>query len=109
ERLDELLERPAQRIGLSATIRPPEVVTTYLAGNRPVAEGGRPARVVSALRPIPPRLPALPVPPMHPSLPMLPALPVPPVPAMARTSRPIVRLFCLHPLWTSTSWCRCRI
>lgn len=50
ERLDELLERPAQRIGLSATIRPPEVVTTYLAGNRPVAEGGRPARVVSALR-----------------------------------------------------------
>src|SRR5699024_11494521 len=50
ERLDELLERPAQRIGLSATIRPPEVVTTYLAGNRPVVEGGRPARVVSALR-----------------------------------------------------------
>src|SRR5699024_10384331 len=50
ERLDELLERPAQRIGLSATIRPPEVVGTYLAGNRPVAEGGRPARVVSALR-----------------------------------------------------------
>src|SRR5699024_7724067 len=29
ERLDELLERPAQRIGLSATIRPPEVVGTY--------------------------------------------------------------------------------
>src|SRR5690349_8091771 len=36
ERLDSLLERPAQRIGLSATVRPVEEVARYLAGGRPV-------------------------------------------------------------------------
>ncbi|UQX86750.1 DEAD/DEAH box helicase [Jatrophihabitans telluris] len=36
ERLDELLERPAQRIGLSATVRPIEEVANFLAGGRPV-------------------------------------------------------------------------
>jgi ATP-dependent helicase Lhr and Lhr-like helicase len=36
DRLDELLERPAQRIGLSATVRPIEEVATFLAGDRPV-------------------------------------------------------------------------
>jgi ATP-dependent Lhr-like helicase len=36
DRLDELLERPAQRIGLSATVRPIEEVATYLTGGRPV-------------------------------------------------------------------------
>ncbi|GAB3672105.1 ATP-dependent helicase [Saccharopolyspora tripterygii] len=36
ERLDELLARPAQRVGLSATVRPVEEVRTYLAGGRPV-------------------------------------------------------------------------
>ena len=36
ERLDSLLERPAQRIGLSATVRPIEEVATFLAGGRPV-------------------------------------------------------------------------
>ena len=36
ERLDELLTRPAQRVGLSATVRPVEEVRTYLAGGRPV-------------------------------------------------------------------------
>jgi ATP-dependent helicase Lhr and Lhr-like helicase len=36
DRLDELLDRPAQRIGLSATVRPVEEVATYLAGGRPV-------------------------------------------------------------------------
>ncbi|KUG59276.1 DEAD/DEAH box helicase [Serinicoccus chungangensis] len=36
DRLDHLLERPAQRIGLSATVRPVEEVARYLAGGRPV-------------------------------------------------------------------------
>ncbi|HSN43726.1 MAG TPA: DEAD/DEAH box helicase, partial [Propionibacteriaceae bacterium] len=36
DRLDALLERPAQRIGLSATVRPVEEVARYLAGGRPV-------------------------------------------------------------------------
>jgi ATP-dependent Lhr-like helicase len=36
ERLDALLERPAQRIGLSATVRPVEEVANFLAGGRPV-------------------------------------------------------------------------
>ncbi|WP_374237574.1 ATP-dependent helicase [Lentzea sp. CC55] len=37
ERLDALLERPAQRIGLSATVRPVEEIGTFLAGGRPVS------------------------------------------------------------------------
>ncbi|MFN8136807.1 MAG: ATP-dependent helicase [Propionicimonas sp.] len=37
ERLDALLERPAQRIGLSATVRPVEEVARFLAGGREVA------------------------------------------------------------------------
>ncbi|RRO14869.1 ATP-dependent helicase [Saccharopolyspora rhizosphaerae] len=36
ERLDALLARPAQRVGLSATVRPVEEVRTFLAGGRPV-------------------------------------------------------------------------
>src|ERR671911_400483 len=36
ERLDALLPRPAQRIGLSATVRPVEEVARYLAGGQPV-------------------------------------------------------------------------
>ncbi|MCW5950850.1 MAG: DEAD/DEAH box helicase [Propionibacteriaceae bacterium] len=36
ERLDALLPRPAQRIGLSATVRPIEEVARFLAGGRPV-------------------------------------------------------------------------
>ncbi|WP_442945763.1 ATP-dependent helicase [Nonomuraea sp. LPB2021202275-12-8] len=37
ERLDALLERPAQRIGLSATVRPVSEVATFLGGARPAA------------------------------------------------------------------------
>jgi len=37
ERLDALLEHPAQRIGLSATVRPIEEVANFLAGGRPVS------------------------------------------------------------------------
>lgn len=36
ERLDDLLPAPAQRIGLSATVRPVEEVSRFLAGGRPV-------------------------------------------------------------------------
>ena len=36
ERLDALLERPAQRIGLSATVRPIEEVARFLCASRPV-------------------------------------------------------------------------
>lgn len=36
ERLDALLEKPAQRIGLSATVRPVEEVARFLGGSAPV-------------------------------------------------------------------------
>ena len=36
ERLDSLLPKPAQRIGLSATVRPVEEVARFLGGERPV-------------------------------------------------------------------------
>ncbi|MCY4726287.1 ATP-dependent helicase [Nocardioides sp. STR2] len=36
ERLDHLLDRPAQRIGLSATVRPLEEVARFLGGTQPV-------------------------------------------------------------------------
>src|SRR6266540_5269204 len=36
ERLDELLPRPAQRIGLSATVRPLDEVARFLGGSQPV-------------------------------------------------------------------------
>ncbi len=35
ERLDQLLPKPAQRIGLSATVRPAEEVARFLSGTRP--------------------------------------------------------------------------
>ncbi|MEV3920303.1 Lhr family helicase [Actinomadura coerulea] len=37
ERLDALLERPAQRVGLSATVRPAGEVAAFLGGPRPAA------------------------------------------------------------------------
>ena len=43
ERLDALLDQPAQRIGLSATVRPVEEVARFLGGARDV--DGRAAAV----------------------------------------------------------------
>ncbi|MBB2890498.1 ATP-dependent helicase [Flexivirga oryzae] len=43
ERLDALLPRPAQRIGLSATVRPVEEVGRFLTGGRPVTTVQPPA------------------------------------------------------------------
>ena len=37
ERLDDLLPRPAQRIGLSATVRPPAEIARFLGGTHPVS------------------------------------------------------------------------
>jgi ATP-dependent Lhr-like helicase len=36
ERLDALLDKPAQRVGLSATVRPVEEISRFLSGGRPV-------------------------------------------------------------------------
>jgi ATP-dependent Lhr-like helicase len=44
ERLDALLAAPAQRVGLSATVRPVERVAQFLAGTRPVTMVNPPAR-----------------------------------------------------------------
>ncbi|WP_310964629.1 ATP-dependent helicase [Nocardioides terrisoli] len=43
ERLDALLDRPAQRIGLSATVRPVEAVARFLGGTAPVEAVAPPA------------------------------------------------------------------
>ena len=50
ERLDVLLDRPAQRIGLSATVRPVEEVARFLGGSRPVRVVQPPADKVLDLR-----------------------------------------------------------
>ncbi|MET3720601.1 MULTISPECIES: ATP-dependent helicase [unclassified Arthrobacter] len=44
ERLDALLPKPAQRIGLSATVEPRELVAQFLAGSAPVAIVAPPSR-----------------------------------------------------------------
>lgn len=43
DRLDDLLDRPAQRIGLSATVRPIDEVERFLAGGRPVTRVAPPS------------------------------------------------------------------
>lgn len=50
ERLDALLEQPAQRIGLSATVRPRETVARFLGGSRPVQIVAPPAAKQVELR-----------------------------------------------------------
>ncbi|MEV0252055.1 ATP-dependent helicase [Nocardia sp. NPDC050712] len=42
-RLDQLTERPAQRVGLSATVRPPAEVGRFLVGNAPITIVNPPA------------------------------------------------------------------
>ncbi|HEX3732265.1 MAG TPA: DEAD/DEAH box helicase, partial [Mycobacteriales bacterium] len=50
ERLDALLPRPAQRIGLSATVRPVEEVANFLAGGRPVDVVAPPSQKILEIR-----------------------------------------------------------
>ncbi len=50
ERLDALLERPAQRIGLSATVRPLDEVARFLGGRAPVTIVNPPAQKTFELR-----------------------------------------------------------
>ena len=55
ERLDDLLGRPAQRIGLSATVSPPEEATRFLGGPHPVtiiADDGRATPEVTVAVPV---------------------------------------------------------
>jgi ATP-dependent Lhr-like helicase len=50
ERLDDLLEKPVQRIGLSATVRPAEEVARFLGGRAPVQIIAPPAQKTFDLR-----------------------------------------------------------
>ena len=50
ERLDDLLEKPVQRIGLSATVRPAEEVARFLGGRAPVTIIAPPAQKTFDLR-----------------------------------------------------------
>jgi len=50
ERLDDLLRRPVQRIGLSATVRPAEEVARFLGGRAPVDIIAPPAQKTFDLR-----------------------------------------------------------
>ncbi|MGN8049301.1 Lhr family ATP-dependent helicase [Curtobacterium sp. 22159] len=50
ERLDDLLDTPVQRIGLSATVRPPEEVARFLGGRAPVSIIAPPAQKTFDLR-----------------------------------------------------------
>jgi len=50
ERLDAMLPRPAQRIGLSATVRPVEEVARFLGGSAPVRIVAPPAQKTFDLR-----------------------------------------------------------
>jgi ATP-dependent helicase Lhr and Lhr-like helicase len=77
ERLDELLARPAQRIGLSATVRPLDEVARFLGGRQPVTVVAPPSQKSFDLKVVVPvqdmaaigELPAAPAPSSTPSPP----------------------------------------
>src|SRR6266498_3175082 len=87
ERLDELLPRPAQRIGLSATVRPLDEVARFLGGVQPVTVVAPPSQKSFDLKVVVPvedmaaigELPAAPSPAApSPSAPPAPDAPPPP-------------------------------
>jgi ATP-dependent helicase Lhr and Lhr-like helicase len=88
ERLDELLPRPAQRIGLSATVRPLDEVARFLGGRQPVTVVAPPSQKSFDLQVVVPvedmaaigELPAVPSPSVTPSAVPSPSLtPAPPI------------------------------
>jgi len=88
ERLDELLPRPAQRIGLSATVRPLDEVARFLGGRQPVTVVAPPSQKSFDLQVVVPvedmaaigEVPAVPSPSLTPSAVPSPSLtPAPPI------------------------------
>src|SRR6266540_488100 len=96
ERLDELLPRPAQRIGLSATVRPLDEVARFLGGQQPVTVVAPPSQKSFDLNVVVPvedmaaigELPAMPASPLTAPPPLAPVPPTGPAPPPAGADGP---------------------